>query len=142
MIFLGVQIQCAQCHDHPSDPWKRQQFHEFAAFFSGIKSRRVPVEMAKMEAPDKEKEKGKAKAKAKAQNPVFKVTANGPTHYSMPDLKNPEKKIAVSPRFFLNDAPKVNEQVKADARLKLVGPVRHRPGESLVRPVVHQPGLV
>src|SRR2546429_576524 len=28
-VFLGIQIQCAQCHDHPSDVWKRQQFHEF-----------------------------------------------------------------------------------------------------------------
>ena len=37
-IFLGIQIQCAQCHDHPSDPWKRQQFHEFAAFFAGVRS--------------------------------------------------------------------------------------------------------
>ena len=37
----------------------------------------------------------------------------------MPDLKNPDKKIAVSPRFFLNDAPKVSEQVKPDERLKL-----------------------
>ncbi len=51
----------------------------------------------------------------------------GPTHYSMPDLKNPDKKIPVAPRFFLNDAPKVSEQVKADERLKLVGPVHHRP---------------
>jgi Protein of unknown function (DUF1549)/Protein of unknown function (DUF1553) len=116
-VFLGIQIQCAQCHDHPSDPWKRQQFHEFAAFFSGVKSKRVDVEMAKMA----EAEKGKAKTK-KAQNQakVFKVSAEGATHYTMPDLKNPEKKIAVSPRFFLNDAPKVSEQVKADARLTLV----------------------
>jgi Protein of unknown function (DUF1549) len=30
-IFLGVQIQCAQCHDHPTDRWKRTQFHELAA---------------------------------------------------------------------------------------------------------------
>ena len=22
-VFMGVQIQCAQCHDHPSDKWKR-----------------------------------------------------------------------------------------------------------------------
>ena len=35
-IFLGVQIQCAQCHDHKTDSWKREQFHEFAAFFSGV----------------------------------------------------------------------------------------------------------
>ena len=35
-IFLGIQIQCAQCHDHPTDSWKRQQFHELAAFFPRI----------------------------------------------------------------------------------------------------------
>jgi hypothetical protein len=35
-IFLGVQIQCAQCHDHPTDRWKRQQFHEMAAFFPRV----------------------------------------------------------------------------------------------------------
>lgn len=35
-IFLGIQIQCAQCHDHPTDRWKRQQFHEFAAFFPRV----------------------------------------------------------------------------------------------------------
>ena len=35
-IFLGIQIQCAQCHDHPYDRWKREQFHELAAFFAGV----------------------------------------------------------------------------------------------------------
>ena len=35
-IFLGIQIQCAECHDHPFDRWKRPQFHEFAAFFPRI----------------------------------------------------------------------------------------------------------
>jgi hypothetical protein len=100
-VFLGVQIQCAQCHDHPSDPWKRQQFHEFAAFFTGVKSKRV-----------EKAEKGKPA--------VFMITTEGPTHYSMPDLKSPEKKIYVAPRFFLNEAPKVSEQVKPAERLKLV----------------------
>lgn len=40
-IFLGIQIQCAQCHDHPSDVWKRQQFHEFAAFFVRVRERPI-----------------------------------------------------------------------------------------------------
>lgn len=35
-IFLGIQIQCAQCHDHPTDRWKREQFHQLAAFFPRI----------------------------------------------------------------------------------------------------------
>jgi hypothetical protein len=32
-VFLGVQIQCAQCHDAKTERWKREQFHGFAAFF-------------------------------------------------------------------------------------------------------------
>ncbi len=35
-VFLGIQIQCAQCHDHPYDRWKREQFHELAAFFPRV----------------------------------------------------------------------------------------------------------
>lgn len=33
-IFLGVQLQCAECHDHPFDNWKRDQFHSLAAYFA------------------------------------------------------------------------------------------------------------
>ena len=32
--FLGVKLECAQCHDHPFAPYKRTQFWEFAAFFA------------------------------------------------------------------------------------------------------------
>lgn len=35
-IFLGIRIECAQCHDHPFDTWKRDQFWSLAAFFGGI----------------------------------------------------------------------------------------------------------
>jgi hypothetical protein len=33
-VFMGVSLQCAECHDHPFDRWKQTQFHELAAFFS------------------------------------------------------------------------------------------------------------
>jgi hypothetical protein len=33
-VFLGVKIECAQCHAHPFAKWKQDQFWEFAAFFS------------------------------------------------------------------------------------------------------------
>ena len=35
-LFMGIQIQCAQCHDHPTDQWTREQFHELAAFFPRV----------------------------------------------------------------------------------------------------------
>lgn len=37
-IFMGIQIQCAQCHDHPFDRWTQEDFWSYAAFFSQLKS--------------------------------------------------------------------------------------------------------
>ncbi len=34
-VFLGTQIGCAQCHDHPFADWKQNDFWGMAAFFSG-----------------------------------------------------------------------------------------------------------
>src|SRR5262245_59547802 len=35
-LFLGVKLECAQCHDHPFDHWTRTQFWEFAGFFTDL----------------------------------------------------------------------------------------------------------
>lgn len=32
-VFLGLQIQCTQCHNHPFNDWKQNQFWELNAFF-------------------------------------------------------------------------------------------------------------
>jgi len=32
-IFLGQQVQCTQCHNHPFNDWKQQKFWEFNSFF-------------------------------------------------------------------------------------------------------------
>ncbi|HEX7376823.1 MAG TPA: DUF1549 domain-containing protein [Pirellulales bacterium] len=37
-IFLGMQVQCAQCHDHPFSHWRRHEFWSLAAFFSGLQT--------------------------------------------------------------------------------------------------------
>ncbi len=34
--FLGVRIQCAQCHKHPFDQWTQDDFQQFSRFFSGV----------------------------------------------------------------------------------------------------------
>jgi hypothetical protein len=35
--FLGLQIQCTQCHDHPSNNWKQGDFWGINAFFKGLR---------------------------------------------------------------------------------------------------------
>jgi hypothetical protein len=35
-VFLGLQLQCAECHDHPFDRWTQQDFWHYAAFFSQL----------------------------------------------------------------------------------------------------------
>jgi hypothetical protein len=32
-IFLGLQVQCTQCHNHPFNDWKQQKYWEMNAFF-------------------------------------------------------------------------------------------------------------
>ncbi len=34
--FMGMRIQCAQCHNHPFDRWTQDDYYNFAAFFSQI----------------------------------------------------------------------------------------------------------
>ena len=35
-LFLGLRVECAQCHDHPFARWKRNDFWSHAAFFAGV----------------------------------------------------------------------------------------------------------
>jgi len=35
-LFLGVRLECAKCHQHPSEKWGQNDFYSFAAFFGRI----------------------------------------------------------------------------------------------------------
>jgi hypothetical protein len=41
-VFLGQQIQCTQCHDHPENDWKQNRFWELNAFFRQMHAERDP----------------------------------------------------------------------------------------------------
>ncbi|MCI0640505.1 MAG: DUF1549 and DUF1553 domain-containing protein [Gemmataceae bacterium] len=93
-IFLGIQIQCAQCNDHPSDVWKRQQFHEMAAFLARVRSRPIFEE----------------------QRIVGQDLVSTPFgEHRMPDSDDPKKGNSVSPKFIDGKAPKAAKSGPAPA---------------------------
>jgi Protein of unknown function (DUF1549)/Protein of unknown function (DUF1553) len=84
-IFLGIQIQCAQCHDHPSDVWKRKQFHEFAAYFGRYRGERPILEDKKFIG--------------------VQLVSQPFGEHKMPDREDPKKSVSITPRFLDGKAP-------------------------------------
>jgi len=98
-IFLGIQIQCCQCHDHPYDHWKREQFHEFAAFFPRLAMRPIvtPTRRSFEVAVDDQ-------PAGKKQNPEAENRRGQQEHF-MPDLDDPAAPgTRMQPKFFLTSA--------------------------------------
>jgi len=85
-VFMGIQIQCAQCHDHPTDSWKRQQFQQFAAFFSGVRT----VNFS-----------GNAVA---AGQRIFGPKAVGQVVHQVANPKDPTDMQQFAPKFFLGES--------------------------------------
>jgi hypothetical protein len=97
-IFLGIQIQCCQCHDHPYDHWKREQFHEFAAFFPRLAMRPVvtPTRRSFQVVADD-------RGGGRPGNPDN--TRRGQPEHFMPDLDDPAAPgTRMQPKFFLTSA--------------------------------------
>jgi hypothetical protein len=103
-VFLGIQIQCAQCHDHPFDEWKQRQFHELAGYFARIRSR--PVNFARQNAGPPRLE-------------LFSIPFR---EHRIPDKNDPAKGTPVMPRFLNGDTPRPNLQ-DADRRAALADEV-------------------
>ncbi len=41
-VFLGVRIECAQCHHHPSEKWTQDDYYALAGLFSGVHLKALP----------------------------------------------------------------------------------------------------
>jgi hypothetical protein len=41
-LFLGVRIECAQCHHHPSERWSQDDYAGLAGFFTGTSVKKLP----------------------------------------------------------------------------------------------------
>lgn len=86
-IFMGIQIQCAQCHDHPSDQWKRVQFHELAGYFARLRER--PVKGAGIQGVD--------------------LISAPQGEHEMPSKEDPKKGFITHPQFLNGHSPGKNQ---------------------------------
>ncbi len=93
-ILLGIQIQCAQCHDHPYDRWRREQFHELAAFFPRVGLRPAREVTKRSFAVFAEDRPGRRRPNDNNIRPQ--------AEHLMPDLQDPTAQgTEMLPRFFL-----------------------------------------
>lgn len=88
-IFLGLQVQCTQCHNHPFNQWKQQKFWEFNAFFRQARALRrfVPgtrdVDFAELVDQDFAGEGGRP-----AEAEIYYEERNGMTRVAYPVFVN------------------------------------------------------
>jgi hypothetical protein len=108
-IFCGVQISCAQCHDHPTDRWKRQQFHELAAFFPRVAVRPVLTDgmVRGFEAVSRDFGPRGFFLQNIANNPRFR-----PIEHFMPDLKDPSSQGTLMQPVFFATGTKLEDNAK------------------------------
>jgi hypothetical protein len=110
-IFLGIQIQCAQCHDHPTDRWKREQFHQLTAFFPRVAVR-----------PVRDGDKRSFQVVGSDPNgrmPVGPMNGNrnrGTAEHYMPDLENPTARGKLMTPVFFVTGQKLSLGTKDEAR--------------------------
>jgi hypothetical protein len=85
-IFLGLQVQCTQCHNHPFNEWRQQKYWEFNAFFRQTRALRrfVPgtrdVMSAELVSEDFPGESGRNPEEAE----IFYELRNGLTRVAYP----------------------------------------------------------
>ncbi|HEX4591738.1 MAG TPA: DUF1549 domain-containing protein, partial [Gemmataceae bacterium] len=105
-VFLGIQIQCAQCHDHPFDEWKQRQFHELAGYFSRLRSRQYVGQQTKGQ-------------------PRIELLSLPFREHKLPDRNDPTKGTPVAPKFLTGNAPQPglsDEQRRADLADQVTSP--------------------
>ena len=86
--FLGVRIQCAQCHNHPFERWKQKDYYGLAGFFARV---------------------GRKGGPEFGENQIY-VTRNG-------DATHPRTKQVIAPKFLGGEEPQLDPEEDRRASL-------------------------
>ncbi len=114
-IFLGTQLVCAQCHNHPFDRWKQKDYYEMAAYTYGMETRVDPEKVVKVDEKMSKMEK-RANRRERGQE------MNRQIRSALRDLLEPlsyrvqhdEEKMLRLPRDYQYDDAEPREEVRPD----------------------------
>lgn len=106
-IFLGQQVQCTQCHNHPFNQWKQQMFWEFNSFFRQTRSLRRFVDGARdVDYAELVNEDFAGEANDPEDALVFYERRNGYTSVAYPVFTDGTK---IGPSGFVDEVNRRNE---------------------------------
>ena len=88
-VFMGMRIQCAQCHNHPFDRWTLNDYYGFAAFFSQV---------------------GRKPGDDPRETVIFDRTDG--------EIKHPVTGVAMKPKFLGGDIPEIKNESRREALAK------------------------
>tara|TARA_B110000438_G_scaffold68531_1_gene68822 strand:+ start:6625 stop:8859 length:2235 start_codon:yes stop_codon:yes gene_type:complete len=124
-VFLGTQMVCAQCHNHPFDKWTQMEYYQMAAYTYGVQARMGGEKQKEMQnaffsqfkGSDAEKRKKAYKSKEgqllrRAASEIMRPLRYGASHnprklqlphdYQYEDAK-PKASISAAPIFGKSD---------------------------------------
>ena len=93
--FLGMRMECAQCHDHPTDHWSQEDFWGLAAYFAQISRPQGKIEMVSPVLRVRDADFGdvtlpETDIVIKPRLPVSQNEGHGMTEADIAELKNAE----------------------------------------------------
>jgi hypothetical protein len=114
--FMGVRLECAECHKHPFDRWTQADYRSFANLFANVSVGVSPEAQKVFREAIAERNKGEAGKKQQQQRPQLREVFIGSTGRGGP-LPHPDTNKPLAPRAL--GGPEISAEKGKDLRVGL-----------------------
>ena len=111
IVFLGLTVGCARCHDHKFDPVKQKDYYQLFAFFNNLDgpaqdgNGNLPAPVIKVATPEQKTALAKIEEKVAAQHKLIADTVAKVTYDPAADTKESEETPRAEYVWFDDDLP-------------------------------------
>lgn len=120
--FLGLTMECAQCHDHKFDPLTQREYYEFAGFFNSLEGRGntkgATAPTLKILSPEKEKRLKEVTERLAALDQELKTTPDALTQQFEKWLAELDQPVEWHTPKIISDSRRAAPEKKPEARFE------------------------